>query len=123
MRVFSTIAIVLATALAVSCAPKNAGTPQPAAVAAAAVVPSEIKDVAVWISIYESLIAQYGDVAAKLNAGDISLMAKSTELGALATEMDTVAETLKSTLSGQALTDFAAKAESLKKAFTDSASL
>jgi len=121
MRVFSTIAIVLAAALAVSCAPKGAGTPQPAAVAA--VVPSEIKDSAAWIAAYESLIAQYGEVAAKLNSGDISLMTKSTELGTLATAMDAVAETLKSTLSGQALTDFTAKAESLKKAFTDSASL
>ena len=120
MKIKSSIALIAIILLAASCAPtqeKAAGT----APAAAVVAPADIKDVATWISTYDSLIAQHSDVAAKINAGDPSGMNKSTELIKTASEMDAVAETIKASLSGKDLTDFTAKAQEYKDKFAASA--
>lgn len=121
MKMKSLIAILVVALLAVSCAPKQAKVAE-AAPAAAAVAPADIKDVATWISTYDSVIAQHAEVATKMNGGDSSQLAKSEELMKTASELDAVAETIKGTLTDQALTDFTAKMKEYKDKFASSAS-
>lgn len=121
MKIKSFIALIAIVLLAASCAPKQEKAAGTAPAAAAMVAPADIKDVATWISTYDSLIAQHSDVAAKINAGDPSGMSKSTELIKTASEMDAVAETLKASLSGKELTDFTTKAQEYKDKFAASA--
>ncbi|HWR11055.1 MAG TPA: hypothetical protein VN445_04500 [Rectinemataceae bacterium] len=121
MKMKSLIAILVIALLAVSCAPKQAKVAEAAPVAAS-VAPADIKDVATWISTYDGVIAQYADVAAKLKGGDATQQAKNDELVKTASELDAVAETIKGTLTDQALTDFTAKAQEYKDKFASSAS-
>jgi len=116
MRIKSIVAIALVATLAMACVQKPAGTATPAV---SAIVPSEIKDGAAWKAAYESLIDQYTAVAVKLNGGDVSLMAKSTELSNIAAELDAIAETIKSTLAGQELADFETSMKTLKESFAN----
>jgi len=121
MKMKSLIAILVIALLAVSCAPKQAKVAEAAPVAAA-VAPADIKDVATWISTYDGVIAQYTEVATKMNGGDSSQLAKSEELMKTASELDAVAETIKGTLADQALTDFTAKMQEYKDKFASSGS-
>jgi len=121
MKMKSLIAILVIALLAVSCAPKQVKVAE-AAPAVAAVAPADIKDVATWISTYDGVIVQYAEVAAKMNGGDSSQLAKSEELMKTATELDAVAETIKATLADQALTDFTAKMKEYKEKFATSGS-
>lgn len=111
--VFALTAIVL---LAVSCTPKQAKVAE-ATPAATAAAPSDIKDVATWTATYDSVLSQYKEIAAKVNGGDGTAMNKANELVKTASELDAVAETLKSSLSGQELADFTAKAKEYKGNF------
>ena len=121
MKMKSIIAILVIALLAVSCAPKQAKVAEATPVATA-VAPADIKDVATWISTYDGVIAQYAEVAAKMNGGDSSQLAKSEELMKTASELDAVAETIKATLTDQALTDFTAKMQEYKDKFASSGS-
>ena len=105
-----------------SCAPKKADAPAAsAAPAPAAVAPAEIKDTGAWIASYSAIITEYQDVCAKLNGGNSALMGRSQELVKAAADLDAVAETLKASLSGQALADFTAKAKEFKDKFAAAA--
>ena len=122
MKTKSILVVLLIALLAISCAPKEAKTVEAAPAAApAAVVPADIKDVAAWTAAYDSVIAQYTEVAAKMNAGDPSVMNKGNELLKTSSELDAVAETIKATLTGQELTDFTAKIQEYKDKFTAAA--
>ena len=116
MRIKSIVAIALVATLAIACVQKSAETASPAV---SVIVPSEIKDGAAWKAAYESLIEQYTAVVVKLNGGDVSLTAKSTELANLAAELDATAEKIKSTLAGQELADFEASMKDFKESFAN----
>lgn len=118
MKTKSILGVLLIALFAISCAPKEAKTVE---AAPAAVVPADIKDVAAWTAAYDSVIAQYTEVAAKMNAGDPSVMNKGNELLKTSSELDAVAETIKATLTAQELTDFSAKIQEYKDKFTAAA--
>lgn len=114
MKTKSILALALIALLAVSCAPKKTEAPAAAPAAAEAVAPADIKDVATWTASYDALLVKYTEVAGKLNSGDPSVLKTGEELVATATALDTVAETIKGTLTGQAQTDFAATMQTYK---------
>ena len=125
MKMKNVLAVLVIALLAMSCAPKaeKAAEAAPAAAAAPAIVaPADIKDAATWTAAYDVVIASYSETAAKVNAGDAASMAKAEEIAKTAETLDTVAETIKASLTGQEQTDFAAKVQEYKDKFKAAAS-
>jgi hypothetical protein len=124
--------------LAVSCAPKAdkaAETPQAATAetapatgsdaaltAGTATAPADIKDPAAWIAAYDAVIASYSEASAKANAGNPAALTDAENLSKQADALNAVAETISASLTGQAQTDFAAKAQECKDKFKAAAS-
>lgn len=108
-------AVVCAIALiATGCAAKKEVV---APVAAPAVDLATVVDEASFTTAYDSVIAQYTDVNAKIVAGDTTLATQASDLVTLAGGLDTAAGTIKVTLKDAALTDFTTKADAYKAKF------
>ncbi len=114
MKTKSILALALVALLAVSCAPKKTEAPAAAPAATVSVAPADIKDVATWTASYDALLVKYAEVADKVKAGDATAKQAGDELVATAATLDTVAETIKGTLTGQAQTDFTATMQTYK---------
>ena len=112
-------AVVCAIALAATgcAAKKEVVAPVAAPVAAPAVDLATVVDAASFATAYDTVIAQYTDVTAKIVAGDTTLATSASDLATLAGGLDTAAETIKATLKDAALTDFTAKADAYKAQF------
>lgn len=115
--------MILAVAvLAASCTLKTAdgadaaSTSTPIAVASIA-APADIKDIATWTATYNYVISQYVESVARKNAGDLSTLDRNRDLIAMATELDTVAETLRAPLAAADRQDFDAMARGFKDEF------
>jgi len=112
-------AVVCAIALtATGCAAKKeVVAPVAAPAAAPAIDLATVVDAASFATAYDSVIAQYTEVNAKIVAGDTTLATKAADLVTLAGSLDTAAGTIKATLKDAALKDFTTKADAYKAQF------
>jgi len=112
-------AVVCAIAFtATGCAAKKVVVaPVTAPVATPIVDLATVVDAASFTAAYDSVIAQYTDVNAKIVAGDSTLATKAADLVTLAGGLDTAAGTIKASLKDAALTDFTTKADAYKAQF------
>ena len=118
-----TLMILILALLAVSCAlgakDANGTTAISASVPAASIAaPADIKDVDTWTATYNYVISQYVEAVARKNAGDPSTLSRSMELIAIASDLNTVGETLSSSLSGQDRLDFETRMQGFKEEFS-----
>ncbi|MFA5851807.1 MAG: hypothetical protein WC820_03860 [Spirochaetales bacterium] len=115
--------ILIVGLLAVSCAlgakDANGTTAISASVPTASIAaPADIKDIDTWTATYNYVISQYVEVVARKNAGDSSTLNRSLELIAISSDLNTVGETLDSSLSGQDRVDFEARMQGFKEEFS-----
>ena len=118
-----TLMILIVALLGVSCAlgakDANGMTAISASVPAASIAaPADIKDVDTWTATYNYVISQYVEAVARKNAGDPSTLSRSMELIAIASDLNTVGETLSSSLSGQDRLDFETRMQGFKEEFS-----
>lgn len=117
-KLFAVLIVVSAFALiATSCAPKAKEAAAPATTEAAAVDLTKVVDSASFTAAYDTVLAQYADISAKIKAGDTTLSAKSDELVTLAAGLDAAAETIKATLKDKDLEAFTAASADYKAKF------
>ena len=111
-------AVVCAIALtATGCAAKKEVVAPVAPAAAPAIDLATVVDAASFATAYDTVIAQYTEVNAKIVAGDTTLSTTASDLVTLASGLDTAAGTIKAALKDAALTDFTAKADAYKAQF------
>ncbi len=73
---------------------------------------------ATWKAAYDDLIGAYSSAVAQLNGGNLGAGAKIEELGKRAEALNSVAETIRSGLSGQEQADFAQVIEAYREKFS-----
>ena len=100
-----------------ACTPKKADKDNQTSKNVSSIAPEEIKDVTTWKAAYDDLINAYSSAVSQLNGGNLGAGAKIEELGKRAEALNSVAETIKSSLSGQEQADFAEVIEEYKEKF------
>lgn len=101
-----------------ACAPKKTNIDNQDSKSVSNMAPEEIKDVATWKAAYDDLISAYSSAVAQLNGGNLGAGAKIEELGKRAEALNSVAEAIRSGLSGQEQADFAQVIEAYREKFS-----